>query len=185
MPVLSTHWLQHRRHGWLQLGGLWQELVHAQDVQAAPACSGDQGGQLSRRVQPLWGPTGAVGSKQRCRNKGKSFGVPLTPYEGASSLDTDMQLWFREPQIQPRGRAAQQQHSQRMLVWGWPVGLSTRRNHGPVCALTQRPAASSWRAASPPALLFYGKEMRHRGPGLTLTTTWDGVKPERKQLVQK
>lgn len=55
-----------------------------------------------------------------------------------------------------------------MLVWGWPVGLSTQRNHRPACALTQRPATSSWRAASPLALLFYGKEMRHRGPGLTL-----------------
>lgn len=65
------------------------------------------------------------------------------------------------------------------------MGPSTRRNHGAVCALTWRPAAPARHIASPPALLFYGKEMRRGGPGPALAAARDSVKPERKQLVQK
>jgi len=41
---------------------------------------------------------------------------------------------------------------------------STQRNCGAACALTWRPAAPAWRAASPPALLFYWQGNEAWGP---------------------
>lgn len=72
-----------------------------------------------------------------------------------------------------------------MPVQGWPKRPSTRRNCRAACALTRRPTALAQRATSPPTLLFYCKEMRRRGPSPALTAMQDGVKPERKQLMQK
>lgn len=136
-----------------------------------------------------WG-CGDKAEAQKNRAKKNPSGAQLHPSEEASSLnlgDAPMPApggtqtgRHSSKGIESSGRAAGQRHSQGMPLRDRQTG---QRNRDAACALTQRPAVPAQRSASPPTLLFYGKEMRRGGPGPALAAVQDGFKPERKQAV--
>lgn len=138
-----------------------------------------------------WG----YGDKAEAQQPGqKLWGAQLQLSEGASCLNLGDALhasshWHtdicRPSSKSPRSRPQEGQHGGG-IARGCRSGIdrgAKQRNHDVECALTHRPSVPVQCAASPPTLLFYGKEMRHGGPGPALAAVQDGFKPERKQPV--